>query len=383
MRFHAAKSAGAAIRFDDQLSSGAAVSFGIGTGAGAQVSLDSTGGILTPEAMPMPISKDDGPAVDASIIIPAYNRRRRLEGTLGALESLDYPREAFEVILVDDGSEDDTGRFFQRQEYPFRFHCLRHAVNRGRSAARNSGVRKARGRVVVFLDDDMRAVPDLLREHLRHHRDDSRTVVLGNVHRAPEVAPTALIRYLDSRGVHKLGAGDPIPFRYFSAGNVSLDREFFIRGGLFDERFRSFGGEDLELGYRLSQRGARFIFSPGALTHRIDYRNIPETCRAMEIFGRDSLPLLLRIHPGLEEMFKLHRIGASGPRRAEEPFLLRPRPLRALFWAPWGGVARAAARALNRLWAPAVLFDYLILFHIIKGYRQHRRERPEPAAASG
>jgi len=352
-----------------------------GEGVSTEVSLDYAGGVMAPKEMPAAVQTDAGPTLDASVIIPAYNRRRRLEGTLRALESLDYPREAFEVILVDDGSEDDTGRFFQRQEYPFRFRCLRHEVNRGRSAARNSGVRKARGRVVIFLDDDMRAVPDLLKEHLRHHRDDPRTVVLGNVRRAPEVPATALIRYLDSRGVHKLGAGEPIPFRYFSAGNVSMDRGFLVRAGLFDERFRSFGGEDLELGYRLSRNGARFIFSPGALTHRLDYRDIPETCRAMEIFGRDSLSLLLRIDPGLGEMFKLHRIGAAGPRRAEEPFLLPPLPLRALFREPWGAVARAAARALNRLRAPAALFDYLVLFHIIKGYRQHRRKCSNPAAS--
>jgi len=327
--------------------------------------------------------KDGKHIVDASIIIPAYNRRDRLEGTLRALEAIDYPQDAFEVVLVDDGSEDGTGRFFQQCSYPFQFHCLRHRVNRGRSAARNSGIRKARGRIVVFLDDDMQAVPNLLREHLNYHRNAYRTVVLGNIRYAPGIAATALIRYLDSRGVHKLRAGDPIPFRYFSAGNVSMDREFLIQAGLFDERFRSFGGEDLELGYRLSRNGARFVFSPSALAYRFDYRDIPATCRAMEVFGRESLPVLLQIHPGLGEMFALHRLGAADHRHEEEPFLLRPPILLSLFWSPWGAVARGMARALNHLRAPAVLFDYLILFHIIKGYRQYLRDRSGPAAESG
>jgi len=329
-----------------------------------------------------PARRERNHVVDASIIIPAYNRRRRLEGTLRALEDLDYPRNAFEVILVDDGSEDGTGRFFQQRSYSFQFHCLRHSVNRGRSAARNSGVRKASGRIVVFLDDDMQTVPEFLRQHLNHYRDGERTVVLGNVHRAPEVPATALVRYLDSRGVQKLGPDDPIPFRYFSAGNVSMTRAFLVQAGLFDERFRSFGGEDLELGFRLAHNGARFVFSPNALAHRFDYRDIPATCRAMEIFGRDSLPLLLQIHPGLGEMFKLHRIGATDSRRKAGPFLVRSPFLRALFWQPWGAVAGGAARALNYLWAPAVLFDYLILFHILRGYRRHLRDHSTPAAAS-
>lgn len=310
--------------------------------------------------------------MDASIIIPAYNRRRRLEGTLRALEMLDYPRDDFEVVLVDDGSEDDTARFFRQQSYPFQFHCLQHPVNRGRSAARNSGVRKARGRIVVFLDDDMQAVPELLRNHLKYHRDGRRTVVLGNIRHAPRVRATALVRYLDSRGVQKLGDDDPIPYRYFSSGNVSMERDFLIRVGLFDERFRSFGGEDLELGYRLSNSGARFVFSPGAVAHRFDYRDIPSTCRAMEIFGRDSLPLLLEIHPGLERIFRLHLEAA--------PVRLRPPLLGALFWPPWGTLARGAARVLNHLRAPSILFDYLILFHIVKGYRRYLRERSGRAA---
>ena len=321
--------------------------------------------------------------MDASIIIPAYNRRDRLQGTLQALEVLDFPRGAFEVILVDDGSMDGTSQVFGQRRYSFRFRCLRHDVNRGRSAARNSGVREARGRIVIFLDDDMKAVPKLLQEHMKHHRDGRRTVVLGNIRRAAEVPATALIRYLDSRGVQKLAAGEPIPFRYFSAGNVSMEREFLIQTGLFDERFRSFGGEDLELGYRLAQNSARFVFSPGALAYRFDYRNIPATCRAMEVFGRDSLPVLLQIHPGLGEMFRLHRLGSAGRRHEEKPFRMRSSLLLALFWPLWGTVARRVARVLNRLWAPAALFDYLILFHIIKGYRCYLRDRSSPAAGYG
>ncbi len=321
--------------------------------------------------------------VDVSIVIPAFNRRDRLVGTLKALEALDYSRDAFEVILVDDGSPDGTGQFFQQRGYAFQFHCLQHPHNRGRSAARNSGVKQARGRIVVFLDDDMRAVPDLLREHLKHHRDGHRRVVLGNIRRAPQVPPTALIRYLDSRGIQKLRPGAPIPFRYFSAGNVSMEREFLLQTGLFDERFRSFGGEDLELGYRLSQNGARFVFAPGALAHRFDYRDLSGLCRAMEIFGHDSLPIILRTHPQLGELFKLHSVQVAGYRQGKGRFPLRPQLLRFFLRSPWGVVARGVARALNRFPAPSLLFDYLIFFSIMKGYQWYCREQDERTAESG
>jgi len=321
--------------------------------------------------------------VDVSIIIPAFDRRDRLVGTLKSLEALDYSEDAFEVILVDDGSRDGTAQFFRQREYTFQFHCLQHPHNRGRSAARNSGVKKARGRIVVFLDDDMQAVPDLLREHLKHHRDGHRAVVLGNIRRAPQVTPTALIRYLDSRGVQKLQPGAPIPFRYFSAGNVSMEREFLLQTGLFDERFRSFGGEDLELGYRLSSNGARFVFAPGALTYRLDYRDISDLCRAMKIFGHDSLPIILRTHPQLGELFKLSNDQLADHPRGRGRLPLRPQLLRFFLWSPWGAVVRGAARALNRFPAPSLLFDYLIFFSIMKGYQQYVRNMGEPAAEPG
>jgi hypothetical protein len=74
------------------------------------------------------------------------------------------------------------------------------------------------------------------------------------------------------------------------------------------------------------------------------------------------------------EMFRLRHPENGDHRRAEDRFLLPSRFLRAMLWPPFGAAVRGAARALNHLWAPSALFDYLILFHIMKGYRQHLRD---------
>ena len=225
-------------------------------------------------------------------------------------------------------------------------------------------------RVMVFLDDDMKAVPELLTAHLRRHAEGQRLVVLGNVRRAPEVQPTALVRYLDSRGVHKLKPEQPVTFRYFATGNASVEQDLLMVAGLFDERFREFGGEDLELGYRLNRAGARFVYSPEARTYRTDYRDIPELCKAMVTYGESSLPIILETHPQLKELVKAHLLEPA--RLLSESFLMsfKKVSLRLVLWRPWGPMVALLARLFNRLFVPAILFDYLILFHYLKGVRR-------------
>lgn len=311
--------------------------------------------------------------MDATIVIPTYNKVVNLKATLESLENLEYPRECFEVVVVDDGSQDGTKSFLCEARFHFRLCLFHHQKNRGRAAARNTGVRQAGGRVVVFLDNDMKAVPGLLTAHLRRHAEERRLVVLGNVRRAPQVQPTALIKYLDSRGVHKLKPGEPVPFRYFITNNVSLERELLLAVGLFDERLRKFGGEDLELGYRLNRAGARFIYSPEAQTYRTDYRDIPELCKAMVTYGESSLPIILETHPQLKELFKAHLL--EPVKLFSEPFFLTFKKVsfRLALWKPWGPMVASLARFFNRLFVPAILFDYLILFHYLKGVRRWRK----------
>ncbi len=313
--------------------------------------------------------------MDASIVIPTYNKLSQLKATLGSLEALDYPRESFEVVVVDDGSEDETASFLSAANLDLELRVLCHQSNQGRAAARNTGVRQARGRVVVFLDDDMEAAPELLMAHMRGHSEGHKMVVLGNVRRAPGVRSTALVRYLDSRGVHKLKPGRPIPFRYFITNNVSVERDFLIEVNLFDERFRKFGGEDLELGYRLDKAGARFVYASRACTHRMDYRDVPELCRVMVTYGECSLPIILHKHPELKRLVKAHLLEPVA--LFSEPFSMTAKKalFRLALCGPLGAFVVLLVRFFNPLYVPAILFDYLIVFHYLKGLRRSWRKQ--------
>ena len=311
--------------------------------------------------------------MDASIVIPTYNKLPYLQVALRSLESLEYHRVSFEVVVVDDGSGDDTAAFLSDVRCSFPLHFLRHESNRGRASARNTGLRKARGKMVIFLDDDMEVVPEFLGAHLRGHKEGSGRVVLGNVRSAPGVTRTALVRYLDSRGVHRLRPGQPVPFWYFATGNVSLERDLLLDVGLFDERFREFGGEDLELGYRLNRAGASFIYAPQAISLRRDYRDVRQLCKAMETYGQHSLPILLERHPELEGLLKVDLLKPMVPSSGGMAMTIQKLLLRMALWRGWGKFLDALGEVGNRVFIPTVLFDYLILFHRLNGFRRWER----------
>lgn len=194
-----------------------------------------------------------------SVVIPAYNRAPLLTRTLEALARQSLPPHLHEVIVVDDGSTDETPevvRSWGAQDR--RIHLLRTETNRGASAARNNGVREARGQIVVFVDSDVVVRPDFLAHHLDAHRR-SRAPVLC---RGP-VVPVPDLRLPDRLPLTGLSPS------YFDPANASLPRSELLAAGLFDEGFRAYGWEDFDLGLRLKRRGLARVFRPEAVAYHI------------------------------------------------------------------------------------------------------------------
>src|SRR4051794_35676673 len=101
---------------------------------------------------------DRCPAV--SIVVATYNRCAGLGELLRALARQTYPADRFDVVVIDDGSTDGTQALLNRIQVPYALNCLAQA-NEGPASARNLGVHHARGRLVLFLDDDVVPVPEL------------------------------------------------------------------------------------------------------------------------------------------------------------------------------------------------------------------------------
>ncbi len=188
-----------------------------------------------------------------SVIVPTHNRPRQLRDCLTALAQQEFPRDQYEVIVVDDGSEPPV-------EVPDGVTLLRQP-NAGPAAARNAGARAARGEWLAFTDDDCAPSPGWLAALAAEARcmAGGRTVNALRENCYAE-ASQLLIEYL--YGYYN---ADPQQARFLTSNNFALPAAEFRALGGFDTALRRAAGEDRDLCDRWLAAGHAMIYVPGAL----------------------------------------------------------------------------------------------------------------------
>ena len=295
--------------------------------------------------------------VEMSVVIPTYRRPTLLRRCLEALAEQDLPAEQFEVVVVDDGSADATAEVLA--QVSGNVVPLTQPANAGPAAARNRGIRTATGRLVLFLDDDVVAAPDLLSTHLALHSSavDPLLGILGRVDWHPSIEPTSFMRWLDRSGLQfaydtwlSEGAVDP-PYAAFYTANLSVPRELLLDEGGFDERFPYAAFEDMELAFRLTKRGFHLDYRAQARAFHTRAMALPDFCVRMAKVG-ESAELMRQAAPefGLDdaqlraqdvnrfELLRRRLAGLRGGDRALAPYY-------------WAAVGRAYARGRRRVTA--------------------------------
>jgi len=193
-----------------------------------------------------------------SVIVPAYNAGRTLGACLGALTAQTVPRAQYEVIVVDDGSTDDTAAVAAR--FPVR--VLRQA-NRGPAAARNQGARAAQGDLLLFTDADCVPAPDWLAELAAPLADPAVAAAKGayRTRQRRWMARFAQIEFEERYALLQRSASIDMIDTY----SAIYRRRVFLEQGGFDEAFPAPNGEDMDLSCRLEAAGCRLAFAPRAL----------------------------------------------------------------------------------------------------------------------
>jgi glycosyltransferase involved in cell wall biosynthesis len=239
--------------------------------------------------------------MEASIIIPTYNRVGKLRSCLQALSSQTQPVTDFEVIVVVDGSTDGTLEMLVRLQTPFALRVIQQA-NCGQTRALNRGAVEAAGRICVFLDDDIVVVPHFLSEHLRLHQGHDEVVGIGQITMTmPSEADSFARGFARSWSDHfaELNRGKRHPdWDDCYGGNMSVSRAALLAvGGNVTDLKR---GYDVELAYRLKQYGCSFEYLPEALGEQFENKGFRELSRDAELAGEGSVELARR-HPGTRQ----------------------------------------------------------------------------------
>lgn len=243
-------------------------------------------------------------APEVSVVVPTFRRPHLLQACIESFDDQADPA-TFEMVVVDDGSRDETPALLDSlsRARPWLRWSL-NKTNRGPAAARNRALEKACGRLVLFVDDDIAAAPDLVRTHveLHHKADDDRLAVLGLVRWHPSLRVTPFMHWLDRSGLQfgydtwlREGPVD-VPASAFYTANLSMRRGLVTEAGGFDERFPFPAYEDLELATRLTDRGLRMEYRPAALAYHRRAIDLTTFRRRMTKVG-ESAELMRAVRP--------------------------------------------------------------------------------------
>lgn len=218
--------------------------------------------------------------VSVTIVIPTYNAIERLTDLLSSIAASRHD-DVIQVLVCDDGSTQDARSAVQAYSRELPIKCLRQSRRGFRAAAaRNLGIREARGNVVLFLDSDVVVHGGFLDAHVAAHANAKGSrLVFGFRRRViapPEPSPTGSLGSMFESD-HREGIVGPDgtklgeqsePWYYVFTCNVSVSGP--VRRQLFDETFVGWGNEDVEYAYRAWREGAEIACAPKAWVWHVE-----------------------------------------------------------------------------------------------------------------
>ena len=249
-----------------------------------------------------------------SVVVPTHNRKEKLMACLDALRHQSILPQEFEVLVVDDGSTDGTGEAVAARRDSFALRYFRQD-SQGPGAARNLGIEKAGGELILFIGDDVIADERLLEEHLVAHatQADQGIAILGHIDWPVTMQRNEVMEYVCGDAalqfaytlIPRLPALD---HRYFYTSNISLKREFLVAaadaGIRFDPCFRYAAFEDSEFAFRLTPRGLKILYVESARAIHDHWMDLDSFTSREHRAGQMAV-VFYRKHPGEDEQLQV------------------------------------------------------------------------------
>jgi glycosyltransferase involved in cell wall biosynthesis len=242
-----------------------------------------------------------------SIIIGTLNQNHVLEKVLSQYASQTCSKHDFEVIVVDSTSTDGTIDMLANFEADFQFKYIVQP-NQGKAAARNRGVKEARGAYIIITDADMVPHPQFVFTHLTAQVSTQTPtcfegVTLNMDRLAWPPTEAQLTPYIQRPYPDR----QPLGWYYFLTGNISFPKPLFESFRGFNEVFKGYGWEDLELGYRMSLKKIPLYYLKEAINYHYHVVSEDEEIERNVAKGK-SAKVFLQLHPKLKWFLGLNPI---------------------------------------------------------------------------
>jgi glycosyltransferase involved in cell wall biosynthesis len=207
------------------------------------------------------------PTLRIALVVATYNRAQPLDRLLSHLPKQSLPTELWQVVIVVDGSTDDTCEVLRFWERCGAFHLTWLVQeNAGPAAARHAGILHTQAERIAIVDDDMELAPHFLQAHVDvAQHDPQRVVAIGRIRATDDWRRKVLHDALSEHTMEvlhtRLTSGKWQPnSATFATGNVSFNRCLYLSVGGFDVQFRL--DEDRDLGVRFARAGGQYVYCP-------------------------------------------------------------------------------------------------------------------------
>jgi glycosyltransferase involved in cell wall biosynthesis/peptidoglycan/xylan/chitin deacetylase (PgdA/CDA1 family)/ubiquinone/menaquinone biosynthesis C-methylase UbiE len=244
---------------------------------------------------------------EVSVVVPTHNRADRFQTTLDALAAQTYPTDGFEVIVVADGCKDNTVELVRNYQAPYRLRWTELPGN-GAAQARNRGAELAEGRLLIFMDDDIEALPGFVAAHVTAHAEGGRlvvgylpTILTGQI----GLFRANLRSWWERRFTAMAEPGHRFAYSDVLTGNLSLETALFRSLSGFDGTLRC--EEDFEFGIRALKAGAQFHYAPDARGFHHEHTDLDSCLRRKRQEGKAEVHLG-RLHPEIRPALLASRL---------------------------------------------------------------------------
>jgi glycosyltransferase involved in cell wall biosynthesis len=318
-----------------------------------------------------------------SVIIPTYNRKDSLLRTLDSLGKQTFPMNRLVVVVVDDGSTDDT-QTIASQQFPFTFRYVQQK-NQGATAARNYGATISQSEILVFIDDDITISPQTLEAFAEKCGQRTRILAMGTINKRSSVNASVYTPVVLTMADHSLIAHDDVEFHFIDCNSelLACKRRDFFDIGMFQDPTGGHGWpnwDDVDFGYRAHLNGFRLLGTSKAIAEHWDYSisNRTMACKRFYRAGRSAVWLFKR-HPALQTLIPMLNDKTPLAWGQDSPLLIARKLVRHLVSSPpvLGSMVKLVSILEQHYPSPVVLRRLYYLLHganLLLGYREGLRE---------